>query len=92
MPSAMVWVNQLGQLQRACLALCLFGGHTYREAAALLGVAPSTAAALLTSGLTDIGRPAASEPILDCRPADLHHRRNGTSHERTRLDQAEESA
>jgi DNA-directed RNA polymerase specialized sigma24 family protein len=65
MPPAMVWVNQLGQLQRACLALCLFGGHTYREAAALLGVAPSTAAALLTSGLTDIGRTAASVPIRD---------------------------
>ena len=64
MPPAMVWINQLGQLQRACLALCLFGGHTHREAAALLGVAPTTAAALLTSGLTELGRTAASEPTL----------------------------
>jgi DNA-binding CsgD family transcriptional regulator len=62
MPPAMVRVHQLRQLQRACLALCLFGGHTYRDAAALLGVAPSTAAALLTSGLTELGHPTAGEP------------------------------
>lgn len=62
MPPAMVLVHQLSQLQRACLALCLFGGHTYREAAALLGVAPSTAAALLTSGLAELGHPATKEP------------------------------
>ena len=68
----MVWVNQLGQLQRACLALCLFGGHTYREAAALLGLAPSTAAALLTSGLTELGRPTAgSSPRADDAPASM---------------------
>lgn len=66
MPPAMVWGDQLSQLQRACLALCLFGGHTYREAATLLGVAPSTAAALLTSGLTELGRPPGKEPT----PAD----------------------
>jgi DNA-binding CsgD family transcriptional regulator len=62
MPPAMLSVHKLGQLQRACLALCLFGSHTYREAAALLGVAPSTAAALLTSGLTELGHPTAGEP------------------------------
>lgn len=62
MPPAMVWISQLAQQQRACLALCLFGGHTHREAAALLGVPPTTVAALLTSGLTELGRLAASEP------------------------------
>jgi hypothetical protein len=62
MPPAMVWISQLAQLQRSCLALCLFGGHTHREAAALLGVTPTTAAGLLTSGLTELGRLAASDP------------------------------
>jgi len=61
-PPAMVWISQLAQLQRACLALCMFGGHTHREAAALLGVPPTTVAALLTSGLTELGRLAAGEP------------------------------
>ncbi len=62
MPPAMVWISQLAQLQRSCLALCLFGGHTHREAAAMLGVPPTTVAALLTSGLTELGRLAAGEP------------------------------
>jgi DNA-directed RNA polymerase specialized sigma24 family protein len=62
MPPAMVWISQLARLQRSCLALCLFGGHTHREAAALLGVTPTTAAGLLTSGLTELGRLAASDP------------------------------
>ena len=43
-PPAMVWLGQLAELQRACLALCLFGGHNYREAAGLLGVPPRTVA------------------------------------------------
>ena len=63
MPPTMTWLSELAQLQRACLALCLFGAHTHREAAALLGVAPTTAAALLTSGLTELGRRAATEPV-----------------------------
>lgn len=53
---AMAGLGQLAQLQRACLALCVFGGHTYGEAAGLLGVPPVTAAELLTAGLREVGR------------------------------------
>jgi hypothetical protein len=56
LPPAMVWLGQLAQLQRACLALCVFGGHTYQEAAGLLGVPPNTVAELLTAGLREVGR------------------------------------
>ncbi|MEO6412443.1 MAG: hypothetical protein ABIO48_07625 [Pedococcus sp.] len=59
LPPAMVWLGQLTHLQRACLALCLFGGHTRREAADLLDVPPTTAADLLTSGLREVKRLAA---------------------------------
>lgn len=59
LPPAMVWLGQLAQLQRACLALCLFGGHTRREAADLLGVPPATVADLLTAGLREVKRLAA---------------------------------
>ena len=55
----MVWLGQLAQLQRACLALCVFGGLTHREAADLLDVPPSTVAELLTAGLRELGRLAA---------------------------------
>ena len=55
LPPVMVWLGQLAQLQRACLALCVFGGHTYREAADLLDVPPSTVADLLTAGLQRAG-------------------------------------
>lgn len=56
LPPAMVWLGQLAQLQRACLALCLFGGHTHREAAGLLGVPPTTVADLLRAGLREVER------------------------------------
>jgi DNA-directed RNA polymerase specialized sigma24 family protein len=59
LPPVMVWVSQLARLQRASLALCVFGGLTHREAAALLDVPPSTVADLLTSGLRELGRLAA---------------------------------
>ncbi len=59
LPPAMVWVSQLARLQRASLALCVFGGLTYREAAALLDVPPVTVADLLTAGLRELGRLAA---------------------------------
>lgn len=45
----------LPRLQRACVALCLFGGHTYREVAQLLDVSPMAVAELLTCGLRDAG-------------------------------------
>jgi len=56
LPPAMVWLSQLAQLQRACLALCVFGGHTHREAAGVLDVPPMMAAELLTAGLRELGR------------------------------------
>lgn len=56
LPSAMAGLGRLAQLQRACLALCVFGGHTYREAAGVLGVQPVTVAELLTAGLREVGR------------------------------------
>lgn len=59
LPPVMVWVSQLARLQRSSLALCMFGGLTYREAAALLDVPPSTVADLLTAGLRELGRLAA---------------------------------
>jgi DNA-directed RNA polymerase specialized sigma24 family protein len=59
LPPGMVQLSQLARLQRASLALCVFGGLTHREAAALLDVPSSTVAALLTSGLRELGRLAA---------------------------------
>jgi DNA-directed RNA polymerase specialized sigma24 family protein len=56
LPPVMVWVSQLARLQRASLALCVFGGLTHREAAELLDVPPSTVADLLTAGLRELGR------------------------------------
>jgi len=53
LPAVMVRLDQLAQLQRACLAVCVFGEHTYREAADLLGVPPTTVAELLTAGLRE---------------------------------------
>jgi hypothetical protein len=62
LPPAMVWIGQLAQLQRTCLALCLFGGLTHREAAALVGLSPMAVAGLLTSGLKELGQLAGGEP------------------------------
>jgi len=59
LPPVMVWLGQLAQLQRACLALCVFGGHTHREAADLLDVPPGIVAELLTAGLRELGHLAA---------------------------------
>lgn len=59
LPPVMVWVSRLARLQRASLALCVFGGLTHREAAALLDVPPGTVADLLTAGLRELGRLAA---------------------------------
>lgn len=56
LPPAMVWLGQLAHLQRSSLALCMYGGHTHREAAALLGVPALTVAGLLSSGLRELGR------------------------------------
>jgi hypothetical protein len=59
LPSAVIRLREVGQLQRACLALCLFGGQSHREAAALLGVPSRTVADSLTAGLREVQRLAA---------------------------------
>ena len=65
-PATMVRLRQLAQLQRTCLALCVFGGHTYREVASLLGVPPLTVATALTSGLKELGHlPADAIVVVD---------------------------
>ena len=51
----MVWLGELARSQRDALAMCVFGGHDYRQAAALLGVAPDVVARLLTSALQELG-------------------------------------
>jgi DNA-directed RNA polymerase specialized sigma24 family protein len=51
----MVRLGQLAQLQRTSLALCVFGGLSHREVAALLGLPPLTVALSLTSGLKELG-------------------------------------
>lgn len=56
MTPVMGCLAQLAQLQRASLALCTFGGHTYGDAAKVLGIAPLTVAQLLTSGLNELSR------------------------------------
>lgn len=56
LPSSPSWFPHLAQVQRACLALCLFGGHTYREVAQLLDVPPTTVADLLTTSLREAQR------------------------------------
>ncbi len=44
-------IRQLPADQRAALGLCKFGGHTYRGAAAALGLAPDRVALLLRAAL-----------------------------------------
>ncbi len=55
-PTAAVRLAHLADLQRRTLALCVFGGHTYRQAAIELGVPAGTTARLLISGLQDLVR------------------------------------
>ncbi|MBJ7358665.1 sigma-70 region 4 domain-containing protein [Nocardioides sp.] len=61
LPRPMVWLSRLARLQRASLALCVYGGLTHREAAELLDVAPATVADLLTAGLKELGVLAAAD-------------------------------
>lgn len=50
-PGNPVWLGHLSPVQRASLALCLFGGHTYRDAAHLLDIPAAEVADLLTTAL-----------------------------------------
>lgn len=43
--------------QRAALGLCKYGDHTYRQAAAVLGLAPDRTAQLLCDALRTLGTP-----------------------------------
>lgn len=67
LPPTMGRLAELADLQRASIALCAFGGHTYRCAAEVLGIAPPTVAQLLTSGLAEIGRPMNTVAVTDAR-------------------------
>lgn len=58
-PPLMVWLGELAMGQRASLALCVFGGHTYQQAATRLDISSELVADLLTSGLHDLCRLAA---------------------------------
>lgn len=64
LPQPMVWLTQLARLQRTCLALCLFGGHSHQEVAGLLAVPPLTVARMLTSGLHELGRLSAEDVAI----------------------------
>lgn len=59
-PPLMFWLGELARGQRAALALCVFGGHTYQQAATRLDIPAEDAANLLRSGLHDLCRLAAS--------------------------------
>ena len=61
LPRPMVWLSRIARLQRASLALCVYGGLTHREAAMLLDVPPATVAELITAGLREINRLAAAD-------------------------------
>ena len=54
-PRPVVLLGELAVAQRAALALCVFGGHTYHQAARRLDTRAEVAAGLLTSGLRDLG-------------------------------------
>jgi len=60
-PPLMVWLGELARSQRGALALCVFGGHDYRQAAHVLDLSPSAVAGLLTAGLQELGAIAAAE-------------------------------
>lgn len=61
LPPLMGRIARLARLQRAAVALCVFGGHTYRDASEVLGLAPVVVAQLLTSSMGDLG---ASAPLV----------------------------
>lgn len=59
LPPAMTWLDAVSTQQREAIALCLYGGCTYRDAADQLGLSAPQVAALLTSGLHE---------LATCRP------------------------
>lgn len=63
-PSPLDRLHGLPPDERAALALCRFGGHTYREAADVLGQPHGTVADLLTSSLRGLAAaPPAPEEV-----------------------------
>ncbi len=63
LPPAMERVAQIARLQRTCLALCIFGGHSQQQVADLLGVPPLVVARMLNSGLHELRRLRAPETV-----------------------------
>ena len=58
-------VRGLPDTERALLALCRFGDHTYREAADALGVTHLTAALLLATTLRVLTAPGPADGLAD---------------------------
>ena len=54
--STLTALHQLPDDHRAALALCSFGGHTYRQAASVLGLPAERVAILLREALLTLGR------------------------------------
>lgn len=60
-------IHGLPDDQRAALRLCKYGGHTYLQAADLLGVSPEQVARLLCDALRSLATPLA--PCVEPSPA-----------------------
>lgn len=56
-------IRDLTDDQRAALGLCKYGGHTYKRAAEVLGLAPDHVAALLGDALRYLGGPRATRAL-----------------------------
>lgn len=54
LPEAMSWLRAVSARQREAIALCLYGGLTYRDAADVLALPASQVADLLSSGLREL--------------------------------------
>lgn len=54
LPEVMVRLSRMAHHQRASLALCVYGGLTYRRVAEVLDIPAAEVAALLTSGLREL--------------------------------------
>lgn len=58
-----VEIRDLADDQRAALALCKYGGHTYRGAAKILDLAPERVASLLGDALRRLGAPGETREL-----------------------------
>jgi hypothetical protein len=68
----LAWLLKLSTIQRATLALCMFGAHDHHQAAELMGLPPADVAATLRAGMRAIGDGAAGA-LVDSAPASRLH-------------------